>query len=84
MVKFIKRLFGQSEEPEDPNWLEQFCKIKRQTDEIIGGLDSAIINTSLETELAALKKASMEMLGPLQEIKALRLMIMRGLQKQRF
>lgn len=58
MVSFIRRLFQEPEEPEDPKWVERFHKIKEHTDKIVYGVDDAVRSRSLELELVALDKAA--------------------------
>jgi len=66
--KNIVRLSVEFDESEDPKWLEQFYKIKQQTDKIVWGLDNAVRNRSLERELAALDKAVNELPSLIQEL----------------
>jgi len=68
MVNFIKRLFGESE---DPEWIGQVAKIKRQFDDINLGVQNAVMRGSVEAQLGALGKASVELPGLLRKLEAL-------------
>ena len=63
--------FEDLEESEDPKWVEQFYKIKEQTDKIVWGVDIAIRSRSLEQEEAALDKAVNELPALIQELGAM-------------
>ena len=69
------------EESEDRKWVEQFYKIKEQTDKIVWGLDSAIRSRSVELELAELDKAVNELPALIQELEALPLLQSRRAQR---
>ena len=71
MVNSMNRLFGEPEEPEDPEWLRQFYALKQQLDEIISGVDNAVIRGSSEAQLAAFNKAVEEMPRLLQKLETL-------------
>ncbi len=67
MVNFIKRLFRESE---DTQWIGQVAEIKRQFDDINLGVQNAVIRESVEAQIGALGKVSVELPGLLRKLEA--------------